>query len=39
VGVEFRERAVPDSYVLDLVPHGDAPGRFPQYYRADVPAT
>ena len=25
-----------DSYVLDLVPHGDARGRFTEWYRADV---
>jgi len=34
--VEIRELAVPDSYVLDLVPHGDARGRFTEWYRADV---
>jgi dTDP-4-dehydrorhamnose 3,5-epimerase len=28
--------AVPDSYVLDLVPHGDPRGRFTEWYRADV---
>ncbi len=27
---------MPDSYVLDLVPHGDARGRFTEWYRADV---
>jgi dTDP-4-dehydrorhamnose 3,5-epimerase len=36
VGVKIRELAVPDSYVLDLVPHGDARGRFTEWYRADV---
>jgi dTDP-4-dehydrorhamnose 3,5-epimerase len=34
--VQIRELAVPDSYVLDLVPHGDARGRFTEWYRADV---
>jgi dTDP-4-dehydrorhamnose 3,5-epimerase len=34
--VEIRELAVPDSYALDLVPHGDARGRFTEWYRADV---
>jgi dTDP-4-dehydrorhamnose 3,5-epimerase len=34
--VEIRELAVPDSYVLDLVPHGDPRGRFTEWYRADV---
>jgi dTDP-4-dehydrorhamnose 3,5-epimerase len=34
--VEIRELAVPDSYVLDLVPHGDDRGRFTEWYRADV---
>ena len=34
--MEIRELAVPDSYVLDLVPHGDARGRFTEWYRADV---
>jgi dTDP-4-dehydrorhamnose 3,5-epimerase len=34
--VRIRELAVPDSYVLDLVPHGDARGRFTEWYRADV---
>ena len=27
---------MPDSYVLDLVPHGDSRGRFTEWYRADV---
>ncbi len=34
--MEIRELAVPDSYVLDLVPHGDTRGRFTEWYRADV---
>jgi dTDP-4-dehydrorhamnose 3,5-epimerase len=34
--VQIRELAVPDSYVLDLVCHGDARGRFTEWYRADV---
>jgi dTDP-4-dehydrorhamnose 3,5-epimerase len=34
--VEIRELAVPDSYVVDLQPHGDARGRFTEWYRADV---
>jgi dTDP-4-dehydrorhamnose 3,5-epimerase len=34
--VEIRELAVPDAYVLDLVPHGDARGRFTEWYKADV---
>jgi dTDP-4-dehydrorhamnose 3,5-epimerase len=34
--VQIRELDVPDSYVLDLVPHGDARGRFTEWYRADV---
>jgi dTDP-4-dehydrorhamnose 3,5-epimerase len=34
--VHIRELAVPDSYVLDLVPHGDTRGRFTEWYRADV---
>ena len=34
--MEIRELAVPDSYVLDLVPHGDPRGRFTEWYRADV---
>jgi dTDP-4-dehydrorhamnose 3,5-epimerase len=34
--VEIRELAVPDSYALDLVPHGDARGRFTEWYRADI---
>jgi dTDP-4-dehydrorhamnose 3,5-epimerase len=34
--VDIRELAVPDSYVLDLVPHGDSRGRFTEWYRGDV---
>jgi dTDP-4-dehydrorhamnose 3,5-epimerase len=34
--VNIRELAVPDSYVLDLVPHGDSRGRFTEWYRADI---
>jgi dTDP-4-dehydrorhamnose 3,5-epimerase len=34
--VEIRALAVPDSYVIDLVSHGDARGRFTEWYRADV---
>ena len=35
-GVDIRELAVPDAYVLDLVPHGDSRGRFVEWFRADV---
>lgn len=34
--MEIRELKVPDSYVLDLTPHGDSRGRFTEWYRADV---
>lgn len=34
--MQIRELVVGDSYVLDLVPHGDARGRFTEWYRADV---
>jgi dTDP-4-dehydrorhamnose 3,5-epimerase len=34
--VEISELAVRDSYVLDLVPHGDARGSFVEWFRADV---
>ena len=34
--MNIRELAVPDAYVLDLVPHGDSRGRFTEWYRADV---
>lgn len=34
--MEIRELAVPDSYVLDLVPHGDPRGRFTEWYSAGV---
>jgi dTDP-4-dehydrorhamnose 3,5-epimerase len=37
--VEIRPLAVPDSYVLDLVAHGDPRGRFTEWYRADVLAS
>ncbi|HYO37094.1 MAG TPA: dTDP-4-dehydrorhamnose 3,5-epimerase [Geodermatophilus sp.] len=37
--MQIRELAVPDAYVLDLVPHGDARGRFTEWYRADVLAS
>ena len=30
---------MPDAYVRDLVPHGDARGRFTEWYRADVLAS
>ncbi|WP_222270607.1 dTDP-4-dehydrorhamnose 3,5-epimerase family protein [Modestobacter marinus] len=34
--MQIRELAVPDSYVFDLVPHGDSRGRFTEWYRADA---
>jgi dTDP-4-dehydrorhamnose 3,5-epimerase len=34
--VQIRQLAVGDAYALDLVPHGDARGRFTEWYRADV---
>ncbi|RBY87255.1 dTDP-4-dehydrorhamnose 3,5-epimerase [Blastococcus sp. TBT05-19] len=34
--MEITELAVPDSYVIDLVPHGDTRGRFTEWYRADL---
>ncbi|MCZ2816419.1 dTDP-4-dehydrorhamnose 3,5-epimerase family protein [Modestobacter sp. VKM Ac-2984] len=34
--MQIRELAVPDAYALDLVPHGDARGRFTEWFRADV---
>src|SRR3954465_5107513 len=34
--VQIRELAVRDAYAVDLVPHGDARGRFTEWYRADV---
>ena len=34
--MEIRELAVPDSYAVDLVAHGDSRGRFTEWYRADV---
>ncbi len=39
LAVEIRELAVPDAFVLDLVPHGDDRGRFTEWYRADVLAS
>ena len=34
--MDIRQLAVPDAYALDLVSHGDARGRFTEWYRADV---
>jgi dTDP-4-dehydrorhamnose 3,5-epimerase len=34
--VEVRELAVPDSYVLELTPHGDRRGRLVEWFRADA---
>ncbi|MCZ2823797.1 MULTISPECIES: dTDP-4-dehydrorhamnose 3,5-epimerase family protein [unclassified Modestobacter] len=34
--MQIRELAVLDAYALDLVPHGDARGRFTEWFRADV---
>ncbi len=34
--MDIRELAVPDTYVLDLVTHGDSRGRFVEWYRADL---
>ena len=34
--MKIRELAVPDSYVVDLTPHGDARGRFTEWYRVDM---
>jgi dTDP-4-dehydrorhamnose 3,5-epimerase len=34
--MDIRQLAVPDTYVLDLVPHGDSRGRFTEWFRADV---
>ena len=34
--MQIRQLAVGDAHVLDLVPHGDARGRFTEWYRADV---
>lgn len=34
--MKVRELAVQDSYVVDLVPHGDSRGMFAEWYRADV---
>ena len=35
-GMQIRELAVPDTYALELVSHGDARGRFTEWYRADL---
>ena len=34
--MEIRPLAVRDSYVIDLVAHGDARGRFTEWFRSDV---
>jgi dTDP-4-dehydrorhamnose 3,5-epimerase len=34
--MDIRALAVPDSWVVDLQPHGDARGRFVEWFRADV---
>jgi dTDP-4-dehydrorhamnose 3,5-epimerase len=34
--VDIRELAVPDTYLLDLVPHDDSRGRFVEWFRADL---
>ena len=34
--MQIRALAVPDSYVVDLRPHGDSRGRFVEWFRADV---
>lgn len=34
--MEIRELAVPDSFRLELVPHGDSRGRFTEWFRADA---
>ncbi|MGY1886827.1 dTDP-4-dehydrorhamnose 3,5-epimerase family protein [Blastococcus sp. SYSU DS0753] len=34
--MEISELAVPDSYVIDLTPHGDTRGSFTEWYRADL---
>lgn len=34
--MEITPLAVPDSFVLELVPHGDSRGRFTEWYRADA---
>ena len=34
--MEIRELAVADAYVVELVAHGDARGRFAEWYRADL---
>ena len=37
--MQIRELAVPDAYALDLVPHGDARGRFTEWFRSDLLAS
>ena len=32
----MRQLAVPDSYVVDLLPHGDTRGRFTEWYKAET---
>ena len=34
--MDIRELAVPDCYVLELVPHGDSRGSFVEWFRANV---
>ena len=34
--MDIRELAVPDTYLLDLVPHDDSRGRFVEWFRADL---
>ena len=34
--MQIRELAVPDCFVLDLVPHGDSRGRFVEWFKADA---
>ncbi len=34
--MDIRQLAVPDAYAIDLVSHGDARGRFTEWYRADL---
>ena len=34
--MQIRELAVPDSFAVDLDPHGDIRGRFTEWYRGDV---
>ncbi|MGY1811938.1 dTDP-4-dehydrorhamnose 3,5-epimerase family protein [Blastococcus sp. SYSU D00820] len=37
--MEIEQLGVRDAYVVDLVAHGDARGRFTEWYRADVLAS